>query len=73
MAKVTVGAYYPKPIFGNVRVQEVKETTYDTLGMAFRFYDDDETMAVEVELTLKDGKTARYPVTQVAYIKTEEG
>lgn len=72
MAKVTVGAYYPKPIFGRVRVQEVKETTYDALGMAFRFYDD-ETMAVEVELTLKDGKTARYPITQAAYIKTEEG
>ena len=71
MAKVTVGAYYPKPIFGRVRVQEVKETTYDALGMCFRYVDDDGT--VEVELTLKDGKTARWPITQVAYIKTEEG
>lgn len=51
--------------------QEAKETTYDALGMCFRYVDDDGT--VEVELTLKDGKTARYPVTQVAYIKTEEG
>lgn len=64
---VTVGIYKERIIFGEVKVQEVKEIHYSLIqGMVAKVLDDGRP---GIELTLVDGETASFGNENVAYIR----
>lgn len=66
-AAVTVGIYKERIIFGEVKVQEVKETHYSLIqGMVAKVLDDGRP---GIEITLANGEVASFGMENVAYVR----
>lgn len=66
-AEVVVGLYKERTVFGNVKVQDVKEIIYDMAqGLTVKMLDDGRQ---GIEITLADGEIASFGVENVAYVR----
>lgn len=64
-----VGMYFEKTVFGEVKVQDIKEIVYHhTIGLVNKTLDDGR---FGIEITFEDGSLASFGCESVAYVRFE--